>query len=131
MLCSRMFPLVLSVALLNAFQTVVSLDGLWLCYPGLIIYIFSYFNFQMPLVKTPMSASFCSHGLLEVKRVSEISNQERKKGKAQKNTDGDNICSSLNKFLRGTYFLDSQSAENQTRGERYRATREKPFIFQL
>ena len=29
----------LSVAFLNVFQTVVSLDGLWLCYPGLITYI--------------------------------------------------------------------------------------------
>lgn len=131
MLCSRMFPLVLSVALLNAFQTVVSLDGPWLCYPGLIIYIFSYFNFQMPLVKTPMSASFCSHGLLEVKRVSEISNQERKKGKAQKNTDGDNICSSLNKFLRGTYFLDFTVSRESNTGRKVQSYQGKTLHFSV
>lgn len=85
----------------------------------------------MPLVETPMSASFCSHGLLEAKWVSEISNQQRKKGTAQKNTDGNNICSSWNKFLRGTYFLDFTGSRESNTGRKVQSHQGKTLHFSV
>lgn len=83
----------------------------------------------MPLVKTPMSASFCSMVCLK-QNESQKFPASREKRERHRKIQMVTISAPLGTSFSGERTSKtSQMAETQTLGERYRGTRGKPFIF--
>lgn len=70
------------------------------------------------MVKTPVSASFLSHGFACSKISLRNFQLAENKGKVTENTNGDNICSSWSKLLRGMNFLGSTGSRESKTGRK-------------